>query len=434
MPDLDVASRRTGTGRRARRLIVCASLVTLAALAAACGDKGSDNGAKSTTTAASSSQGPTTDASVMGPVKKASGTPVKVGYISEGKNAVTDQTIELDVAAATTKYLNEHKGGIGGRPIELTTCEADLDPGKATDCANQMVQDGVAAVVVGSIAETENVWKVLNEAKLPSMWFAGVGDDLLADSTNTFTLSDPTGATVAVPISVAKEHKLKKVTAIVIDVPAALAIYQGSGEKEFKDAGIALNLVRVPPGTADMTAQLQPVLADNPGVVHVLGNDSFCIAAFQGMKALGYNGPRTSITQCITDATRTALANGELKGIVVSSSSPVGANDSTDELYRTVMKTYGNNIDTSRAAGHGAFTALAALGAATENMTGDINPTTITAAIKAMPEQDLPDGGGLKMQCNGKQVPNMPAVCVSGTLVTTLDEKGLPTKYKVAQS
>jgi branched-chain amino acid transport system substrate-binding protein len=370
----------------------------------------------------------------MGPEKKASGEPVKVGFITDGKNAVTDQSIEIDAANATVEYLNQHHGGIGGRPIELDVCQTQLDPAKGTDCANQMVQDGVVAVVVGSTAVGDSVWKPLHDAKLPNMWFAGTGDDLLADSTSTFTLSDPTGPTVAVPITVAKEHKLKKVTAIVIDVPAALAIYDGAGKQLMKEANIQLDLVRVPPGTADMTAQLQPVLSANPGVVHVLGNDAFCIAAFQGMKSLGFTGPRTSISQCITDATRTALPGDVLKGIVVSSASPVDANNETDQLYRTVMKTYGTNIDTSRAAGHGAFTAMASFGAAVAGMSGAIDPSTVTAAIKAMPEQDLPDGGGLKLQCNGQQVPGMPAVCVRGTLVTTLDDKGLPNGYRVSQS
>jgi hypothetical protein len=83
--------------------------------------------------------------------------------------------------------------------------------------------------------------------------------------------------------------------------------------------------------------------------IHVLGNDAFCIAAFQGLQALGFDGPVTAITQCITDATRQAMSGSALEGVVVGSASPVDANNEADELYRTVMETFGSDIDTSRA-------------------------------------------------------------------------------------
>jgi branched-chain amino acid transport system substrate-binding protein len=167
--------------------------------------------------------------------------------------------------------------------------------------------------------------------------------------------------------------------------------------------------------------------------IHVLGNDAFCIAAFQGLQALGFDGPVTAITQCITDATRQAMSGSALEGVVVGSASPVDANNEADELYRTVMETFGSDIDTSRATGHGTFTAMAGFAAALEGVSGDITPDTVIAAIKAMPERELPDGGGLTFQCDGEQVPRAPAACVNGSLVTTLDAEMRPTAYEATQ-
>jgi branched-chain amino acid transport system substrate-binding protein len=94
------------------------------------------------------------------------------------------------------------------------------------------------------------------------------------------------------------------------------------------------------------------------------------------------------------------------------------------------MTTYGDDIDLSRAAGHGAFSVLAGFAASLDGMSGeDISPSTITAAIKAMDEQELPDGAGLVFRCDGEQVPGQPAVCVRGALTTTLDAQGRPTTY-----
>ena len=56
---------------------------------------------------------------------------------------------------------------------------------------------------------------------------------------------------------------------------------------------------------------MQKVVTDNPkGVVHVVGNDSFCIAAFNGLRTAGFEGQVVAIPQCFSDATRTAGSNG----------------------------------------------------------------------------------------------------------------------------
>ena len=81
-------------------------------------------------------------ASSLGPEARATGTPVKVGYITDGSNGSSSGSqYEEAVAKATQPWLNEHMNGLGGHPIELDICVDDLDPGKAIDCANQMIRD-----------------------------------------------------------------------------------------------------------------------------------------------------------------------------------------------------------------------------------------------------------------------------------------------------
>jgi branched-chain amino acid transport system substrate-binding protein len=416
-----------GRARRGRAGRACLLLGVLLLGVVGCADGSDDEGAATTSEA-----GPDAT-SVLGPLDEASGEPVRIGFITDGRNEVTDLSIELDVAAATTAYVNEHLGGIAGRPVEIVTCEAKLDPGISANCANEMVGEGVAAVVVGTVGNVDAVWNPLHGAGMPTMFFAAAAEGALSDSETTFTLTDPNTPTVLLPISVAEQNDEDKVTAIIIDVPAALTIYEGEGAQLFADAGIELNLVRVPPGTPDMVPQLQNELAGDPGEVHVLGNDSFCIAAFQALDLLAFDGPVSAVTACISDATRDALPPESLEGIVVASSSPVGADDQTDELFRTVMATYGNDIDTSRAAAHATFTAMTGLVVAIQDLTGEVTPETITAAIKSMPERELPDGAGLTFRCDGKQVAGAPAVCVAGGLVTTLDGDGQPTSYATTE-
>ncbi|MBL7488091.1 ABC transporter substrate-binding protein [Frankia sp. AgB1.9] len=391
-------------------------------LASACGGSGG--------TGSAAGSGSASPGDVLGPVARATGAPVNIGLISEGANPVADASVEPRIAQATVKWLNEHKAGIGGRPIKLTVCETLGDLSKATDCGNQMVADGVSAVIIGTSGVVESAWKPLNDAKIPVMIYGSSDPDLLSSPT-TFSRGDPTFSVIDLPIQVAKDKGNKKVAAIVIDVPAALHSAQDVAPPLFKKAGIGYELVRVAPGTADMTPQMQKIASDGSDQVFIIGNDAFCISAMNGLKAVGFTGTISAISQCITDATRKAVSGATLKGMVVSATSPIGPDSPSMRLFLAVAHTYGKDIDTSSQGSLTMFTLAAGLQTATSGITGDITPATITSTIKAMKETELPGGGGLKFRCNGKAFPDQQAVCVRGGLASTLDDKGQPADYKV---
>jgi len=422
--------RSDGARPRARRAMAIALAWALVG-AGACGDSTDDEGGEADEPAAGNEEptGDDGDGGVLGPVDRAEGEPVRVGLVSDGSSASVDQSIELDVAAATVAYVNEHRGGMGGRPVELTTCETKLDPALATDCANQMVEAGVVAVLMGSSGVVENVWQPLHDAGVPTVFFAASAETMLTDDRSTFVLSNPDGAT-QLPLGVAEDEGADEVTAVVIDVPPAIEGLEAA-VPTFADAGIELELVRVPLGTADMTPQMSEVVDDDPGVVHVLGNDAFCISAFQALQTVGYDGPLTAVTQCITDATRTGLPAGSLEGIVVGSPVPVGVDEGT-ELYRAVADTFGDGIDTSRITGAGAFVVVAGFVAGLEGIEGDVTSESVVAALRSMPETELPGAGGLRFRCDGESAAGA-AVCTPGSLVTTLDAEGRPSSYEAVE-
>ena len=57
--------------------------------------------------------------------------------ISDGATQAYDNTDELRAAEAAAEFWNEHRAGVGGRPVEVVTCETGGDPAGGTDCANQ---------------------------------------------------------------------------------------------------------------------------------------------------------------------------------------------------------------------------------------------------------------------------------------------------------
>src|SRR5262245_12830856 len=69
----------------------------------------------------------------LGKTNPASGTPVKVGLITDGGDCADCSATagdEKPTAEATVKWINEYRHGLAGHPIELKVCVDDLDPAK----------------------------------------------------------------------------------------------------------------------------------------------------------------------------------------------------------------------------------------------------------------------------------------------------------------
>jgi branched-chain amino acid transport system substrate-binding protein len=413
------------TARRTKRVLVIAAATTLFVVTACSGDDDATSGS-------GDAPDEQTIAELLGPDDAASGEPVKIGMVSDGTTVAYDAADELRAAEATAQYWNAHRGGIGGRPIDVVTCETGGDPAGATDCGNQMVEQDVVAVAQNQSAVGDSLWEPVHAAGIPTMFFQTSSQGALVDDQSSFAIVNPLTALFGLPITVAQDEGTDKVAFVLIDVPQAVQALETLGPAVMDQAGLDYDVIRIPPGTADMTSQMQQIADSGVGVVQVTGNDAFCIAAFNGLNAVGYQGKIATLSQCITNATREAVPGDVLDGIQVASSVAMGATDDpTYQLYQAVMATYGddvNHVDDPTAMG--GYTAMAALATALDGITGDITPEAVTATIKAMPQQDLPGGGGVTFQCSGTISTLLPAVCTNEWLQTSLDTDGQPTTYQ----
>src|ERR1700690_1520807 len=110
-------------------------LVAAAMLGTACSGSGSGTTGTGGKTRTSNSG----NLPLLGPVKQASGAPIKIGYIDDGQGVGVDTRPEVAAAEAAVKYVNEHLGGVAGRPLELVECATNLTPAGGTDRANKMM-------------------------------------------------------------------------------------------------------------------------------------------------------------------------------------------------------------------------------------------------------------------------------------------------------
>jgi branched-chain amino acid transport system substrate-binding protein len=373
------------------------------------------------------------DAPASAPAQKATGEPVKVGLITTGGDCDgCSGQAEAPAAEAAVKWLNATQNGLAGHPMELVTCVASNDPGKAADCANQMISEGVVAVIEGSSGTIATSWKIVNDAGIPFINHSTTDEPILEDTESTFILYDPLAQTVTLPIEVAKAKKAKKISVIPVNVPAATTIYETAADK-FKKAGVKLDVIPVDLGVSDMSNQAQQVVNDNPdGVVSIVGHDAFCIPALNGLNAVGFEGTLTTISFCITDAMREAVPAEVIDGMRFGSEAPVGAKklDKSLKEYQKALKKYApEDVDPEDMTGITTFQSFGALSLGTKTLQGDVTPEAVITALRGMDNEVLPASGGRIFRCNGKASDFGPSICSRSTVVATLDGTGNPKKY-----
>jgi branched-chain amino acid transport system substrate-binding protein len=414
----------TKHGTRARRALRPAALILLTATtltaAAACSSSSSTPSSAGTSTAGGTASAATTSAGLAKylPGKKATGTPVKIGLINnEGSSPVAEPSTG-DAAVAAADYANAELGGIGGHPIQVIRCAENEDVASATACANEMVQDNVAAVDIGTTGLGNTIVPIITKAGIPYVSATGSSSDELT-TTGTFMWTGGFPADLGGMAKYAAEHGYKKVTAFVIDTPSALAGAQEIGTPAFKAAGVALSVESVPEAVADATSQVTAGLGDQPGAVAIVADASTCTSVLQALSTVAPSTPVYAVTSCLNSSTLTALGSA-MNGVKIFGRSDTESNNPEAELYRYVMAKWYPSANPSGDSVTG-YQGMLGLVRATAGLTVDPTPASITSAIKAAKDIPLPAGAGLTFTCNGKMFPGLPSNCSSGDVVLTIE-------------
>jgi branched-chain amino acid transport system substrate-binding protein len=311
----------------------------------------------------------------------------------------------------------------------LEVCETKQEAALATDCGNQMVTDGVAAVLFNVSGQSSFLAKPIQAAGVPL--FAWQAADIASDTKSTFVFSNGTSSLV-LPAIIARDQKLTSAAIITVDVPGALGPAQQLGGPALKKAGVTdPDVVGVPHETADMGPQIQAVLSKNPQLVHLIGDGPFCTKAWQALQTAEYKGVITAISQCIDDSTAATIGSF-LKGSIITYS---GTTDPTDKDYQTFVAVVNKYVsDPSKVSltsnPVGSFGAVSNFVRLMTEYKGDFSNADVVSYAKAAPARPLSLGAGATMKCDGKAVSILPAICTKGLVTAVLDEKGQPTQFK----
>lgn len=398
--------RRVFSSPRSRASL---ALVSTAVLLAGCGGGGGDASTGSTAI-------PTALASAF-PGKKATGEPVRIGLITNEGGANTSQPENREAAEAARKYANDNLGGIAGRPIEFVICKTKEEPAAARDCANQMVEQKVDAVVLTSSGLGDSMVPIVTQAGIP--WTTAVGaSNAEATSANSFSWTGGFPANMTAMAAYSKEKGYKKVAAFVIDVPAAVSGMKAIGKPFFAKAGIDLQIVTIAAGTPDASPQVSAALGKKPDAVAVIGESTVCTSVLQALGTLGGNTPRELVQSCVAPEVIDAVGAG-MDGAQVFSGFDTASNHIEAQLYRQVMKKYSPGTPTQGYAAVG-YQGVLGLVRALHGLTGEVTPKTIAAALGSAKNVVLPVGHGSTFTCNSSAVPGMKAACSAKVITGTM--------------
>jgi branched-chain amino acid transport system substrate-binding protein len=146
-------------------------LVAVLGITAACSDD-------DTTTAESSPDIAETTATSA--ANQATGEPIKLGFVNSEGGAFSVPELRVGNEVAET-YINEQLGGVNGRPVQVTRCATDGSPEASIDCANQLVEEGVVAVVEGTDLGGDAMLPILADARIPLVGHVQFGPGRMFD-------------------------------------------------------------------------------------------------------------------------------------------------------------------------------------------------------------------------------------------------------------
>lgn len=402
-----------------KRLSRSHALAALAAAAAAgvlagCGGGGDEGGSAATGAAAAAATTAAATTTTTGATSVA--TPIKVGFLNQEKGAAAFPDFGAGARVAA-KYVNEELGGVGGRPIELVECLTDGSPESSIDCANQLAEENVVAVLQGIDFSSDATLPILAEAGIPMVGHTAFGPEQSV-SERAFFLGAALPAYGVAPLVVMRDELDASSAAYLgSDTPLIRSFVEGAIAPAAEKLGIDLTASFYPAASTNLSAAVTAALASRPDVVFTTGAEPECLGIVRAAKQLSFDGAvfAGSCSAFIPEAGAAA------EGVYISSdlwapeSPDLAPADKREQIaaYREWMEAEAPDYVDGYA--QFTFSSTVDLASILGTIDGEITPASVTQALRST--KDLPSFMGQDLTCDGKQWPGQPSACGNGILV-----------------
>ncbi|PHV67092.1 ABC transporter substrate-binding protein [Williamsia muralis] len=403
--------------RRAVAGLSALALVSVVALTACGSDDSSSSGAPSAATTSL-------------PADPADGPPVKIGFISAEGGAAVSLPEYRQGAEAAVQYVNENGGGLAGHSVELIVCKQQEEPTSATKCANELVEQGVAAVLSSGTSMGQVIVPIISGAKIPYVTLNAVSAAELT-SPGVSALSAGLPGSLTTTATAAKSEGLKKVTIFASDGGGTGAVISQMGGPIFEAMDIDLNVVPIPLGVPDPTPMVSAGLSEKPDGISVVADAATCAAVLKSVQTQNPTVKKILIPTCLDPNVTNVVGIDAVKGNLGITATDYLSDDPDSVLYRSVMGQYAPDLSIT-GPGSSGYQVVLGLVRATNDIQGDVNAASIAEALKTSQNVEMPAGGGITFTCNGTAFPQMPALCSSQMLYGMINDQGVPVDLKTA--
>lgn len=382
-----------------------------ALMAVACG--GDDDGGSATATEAPASSEASTDSSAPAGSDAPSadidrtGQTIKVGYVN---NDALSAAFRIGGQVAIDQ-INAN-GGIHGATIEVVECNADGSPEGSINCANKLIEEGVAMAYTGLDVGSDAAIPIYSSAGIPYVTSNGWGPVQENDPIATI-LHAASGSYFLNPLSYFKDQGILKTGTFFSDTPAGNA-YQPIIQEYSKKLGMETLVQIVDANTPDFTTAIAALQSQGAEALWGIMTEPNCIGFVTAARQIGFTGPVFAgscsfYINLLKDQAVGTLTQGDLYVYDAYDDAPPEIQKRLDD-YATAMKDSGNETEIAGFA-QAVFGAWMELKTILESIPGDqeVTPESILAAINN--GEVVPGWFGPDLHCGAKLWPDATQAC-----------------------
>ena len=354
--------------------------------------------------------------------------PIKIGIISTDEGAIAPfPELHIGIDAAI-EFINDELGGVAGRPIETTFCGVgDANATRSQQCAQDLVQEGVQAVLGGVDVTSNASIEVLEENNIP--WVGGIPINAAEmESEITFQFSGGSPGAFIAHAEHAHQNGAESIAMMYVDMEAISisidALEQVTDHYEIDFKKVPFDLL-----AQDLLGFARQAVEDDPDAVIVGAADFACPKVMQALFDLEYDKQVYYTGGCADTKWTEQISEGADIGQIYNIENmaeqqySVGADT---EIYEEAMGRY--QPDTP-AQGAATVTFKAAMNLwAIMNQIADrdgadaVNNESIIAAFNET--RDEPSFDGHPYTCAEDQIPGFPSLCATQQILIQVVEGG----------
>lgn len=345
--------------------------------------------------------------------------PIKIGMINQEDTPIGSFPEVRFAAEAAINWINAELGGVDGRPLEFHWCITPFSPEQSQVCAQEMVQEGVVALVGGINVMSQASFPILEQNGIPVV--GGIPAGLTEQrSALSFTFSGGSSGGLAAFMKHAADNGAEKAVIAYGEFDAFEVAAADYGAVVGEHLGLDVKLVRFPVIAADFLPVLNQAVEFEADAVVIAAADSSCVSIMETFKELEIDAQLYLVGACAADHVIEA-ADGANVGVVFNSEGPPDDADIEGTLFDEATNRYNNGP--AQAAGTVGFRGMMNLyGVLVELGADQITSEAIIDSLRQSVDHE--SFWGHPYTCDGRQVPGLPALCAPQQTLFKMESVG----------